>query len=707
LDKKQNTRRPPAYTIITNNKISFSELNYLKNKNIYPITLNNQEPPKEKIKSIIEAILENNKSKSVFEKLEFFVNNLSEWKSLHPHHVVALLNDKLNIQELNKFYFDSAYGAFCYTASEKEKEYSRNEFRKIKNEIKKILKFIPNTKCHIQFSNSQRIYRIQSNADYTFVNKYTAFNFIAINSDIHSDILNDNLDLSYDKAFNYYYLQDNAKAREVFLFLINRYYNQSLFIKALLCAFNKKMSCNTLISFANKNYHSIIEASQEEHSASSDVISETLDKFPKSILKNQKYIMQGLDVNNSFFLLQFKDIMNLSVKINDDINKMKNGTIFIDPLLIIDKMRNTISNIIIFLLNNRITLQFSSDYKQICKIAFQSIIKWQAANANKETKSISIGNIDLYLALNSFDKNDKITDFLKESLQTDQSLEMNQETFEYVKTIMKNCQDVFFSNNSKHLKETSKKIYHNIISVLSFIKHKKETLEIITDSLIKNFDSDIYIDLLEAINLFIIFQFNKFSETLDHEVLKRIIYKILQKDQRNDYLIRQHSQLLRNTSYMIQSNNTNAEYKFNKDKEISKFLNQIKSDEFQKQFSIADNFLLSIFLITTGDLQNEIKALLVNIFNESKKQISDDNTYIIFALNLYTLKIISDNDFTSIIDKLHENIENDLDSNRTSNAYITIKDQLLEIKKHPYEIEKFNLILEKVSKLVHKMHPLF
>lgn len=162
-------------------------------------------------------------------------------------------------------------------------------------------------------------------------------------------------------------------ARETFTHVANMCFSKSLFIKSLISSFNKKQLCLGEIPWDLAG--DFFETSMEEQLSRNDNISELIEKFPKSIVNRQKPLFQGLDSNNSFLLERFRGVANLSRDIDDEIDSINNGSMVFSNRLA--SMYNQLHCIVFFITKNKITTLYSSDYKNICKIAFEAIIKRQ------------------------------------------------------------------------------------------------------------------------------------------------------------------------------------------------------------------------------------------------------------------------------------------------------------------------------------------
>lgn len=141
---------PPAFTILTENSITLSEANYLREKGVYPI-LNDEsleyreEYPElsirsKKVATLLESIVRPDRKETLEVLLEIY-NDISDWELVHPVNLVRFIKDRFEIASVNKIYFDSSENAITYHVS--KYEFSRVIFRPIRKVLRKILSKTP------------------------------------------------------------------------------------------------------------------------------------------------------------------------------------------------------------------------------------------------------------------------------------------------------------------------------------------------------------------------------------------------------------------------------------------------------------------------------------------------------------------------------------------------------------------------------------
>lgn len=687
---------PPSFTILTENKITLSEANYLREKGVYPLLSDGDESTQEHpnlstksgtvaktIKTIIHP--ENIETLDILNEI---ATDISNWTLVHPTYFVQLIRDRLNIIETNKIYYDPVENAIIYNLYNEENTYSRYQYRKIRKALLRFLNFIPVTEIQITTS-SGAFYKLSNFSDFDFINEYTTFNLNLINKRIGSKStkLNSNLDDEYQTAFDNYYLKRLQIARESFMHIANQYFSKSLFIKSLASSFNKKQLCFGEIPW--EIHEQFLETSMEERLSRNDNISEMIDKFPKSIISRQKALFHGLDASNSFLLEQFKQVSNIYRDIDQEINKVKKGAIIIESRKL-ETMQNQAHLAVLFIIKNRISVLYSQDYANIAKMSFEACIKIQ------KSQTIEINEILSYLAIVAFKGNDLI-DFLSENLENNRVIEISEDTFDYIFEVLENC-----ISSMSSLQRESKENYisfkwSNALTILSYAKHDEVVSKKILEHLASAFDTYDWANLSESINRFLALQAKRYRNPFPEENLKLILNKQIEKINASANLPpNEHGRLFSNLINLIKKSEHHETDLFSDNKEIQKLIYTISMMNISDRLRAIDGFIFLIYSLASGKIQKDTINLLLGTFKELKKSEISENS-IIFGLNMHNLGLLKKAELKFILLKLKEITTSSLEKRSYTNLFAVIRDQLLQI---PTEDSKgFEETIENVSKI--------
>lgn len=673
---------PPAFTILTENEITLTESNYLREKGVYPLLqqVKNIETDTYSglsAKSIVVAKTIRNilipASSELLEILVEISKDISSWVITYPTAVVSLIKDRFNITEVNKIYFESEKNVIVYNLSDAERNFSRSKYRKIRKWLIEISKHIPidSIQLHTSFN---KYYRIKNKLDDNFINEYTTFDFAYISNRISkgSVKLNNDLDLSYQFAFDNYFLKRLEIARESYIHLANIYFSTSNFTKSLISSYNKKQLCFGELPF--ESIDSMLEVSMAEQLSKNDNISEVIDKFPKSILSRQKSLFHDLDANSSFFLIRFKAIANLSRAIDEEIYNIEKGAKVYSGKL--ESMYNQTYCLTLFVIRNKITVLYSPDFKNIAKIAFESIVKRRKTNSQNV---IEIDTFLFYLALISFEKKE-LDKFLLESLGEQGQMIFEKETLNYALKVLDNSLQAISSTHTRSISEYSIGIWTKVLSILSYVNITKLDSSAMTNRLIGAFDTNQWSELSGAINLFLAFQANKYGKSLPVDDLKLLLNKQLLKvsSSKQNFHTSRSQTLFLNLLHLIKNNSLESDNIFDEEKEIANFINSVSSMEFTEKLYAINSFVFTIFSLSKGKFKNTISNLLADTFEEAKVEEFNEEL-ISFGLNLFILGVLSDENLYFILERLDVKSKEHIEKKSTSTAYIQIKDQLSKI----------------------------
>ena len=471
--------------------------------------------------------------------------------------------------------------------------------------------------------------------------------------------------------------------------LAHRYFSKSFFIKALISSFNKKHLCFGTIPFEQ---HKILEIAMEESLSRNDNISDIIDKFPKSILRNQKSLFHGLDANNSFLLERFNNIANLSYKIDSEIQNIKNGSLVFSYHL--ESIYNQTYATVLFLIKNNITLLYSNDYKNISNITFSSIIKRKSLE-----EKIEIDEFLSYLAIIGFEKK-QLSDFLSTHLTDDKSLKACPNIIDYLLLVQKNCLNALSSSHTRSINDYCIKIYSNATIILSFIKHDNGVTKKIFAQFTEIFDTDKWSQLSKYVNFFLVNQSNKYGNIASLEDLEKLIDKQLDKigDIENIHIL-EDGRLFTNSMYFIQQKQNSEKYIFEGTKKLKRFISNVALADFKDKMSVIEKFVFAIYQLATGNFKKQIFDLLMGTFEEAKNK-NFNLEAVIFGLNLYNLDLFEDSknntNLTFILERLKLITTEDSKKRTSSSYYLTIKEQLSMISSG--KLENFKDVVEQISK---------
>ncbi len=688
---------PPAYTILTENKITLSESNYLIDKGIYPILSyskdikeTNYSSLSEKSKSvakIISRIIEPERE-DIPNILSEIAKDISSWKAVHPSNIVRLLRDRLNITEINKVYYFAEENTINYNIDKDDLKTNRKSFRTIRKDIVKILSFIPVSEIRLTIDHNL-YYKIVNRKSFNFRNEFTEFNFKEITDRASSSQIgsNNDIDKQFQVAYDNYYIKKLNIARDSFTHISNLYFSKSLFINSLISSYNKKQLCFGEIPW--DLHSSFLEISQSERLSQNDNISDMIEKFPKSIVMRQKSLFQGLDSNNSLLLENFRDIANLSREIDEEIENINNGSLVISNKL--NAMYNRAFYYITFIIANRITVLYSSDYKVISKIAFESMIKRQSLE-----EKIEVDELLSYMAIVSFKDRDLVK-FLTKYLAENKPLNANETTLSYLLTILENSLKEISSPSSRDMQDYSLRVWTTAFVLISYIRLSENDAANVIQHAIKSYDTRRWFDLSETINRFLVLQVNRYKSSFSTDDLTLLFNKQMEKLTSNKKIpFQEKGQLFNSLLYLI-NENSNVNDIFSNNEEIKTFIDNISKMNLKERMQAIDSFVFTIHSLAVGDFKEEITSLLRLTFEETKSKEFNESMAI-FCLNLHITKVIDDSELYTILDKLSELADNHIKNRSASSAYTIIQEQINDINKEG-KLANYERLLENVAKI--------
>lgn len=696
---------PPAFTILTESKITLSESNYLREKGVYPLLCEESlkdkneyeeiSPKSNKVARTLKQIIHPEPTE-VVDIIAEIASDISSWDVVYPSIFVQLFKNRFNITEINKIYYDSSENVIVYNLGDSEKNYTRRKFRTVRKQLIKILKYIPVAEIRLFVSNN-KFYRIMNLFKIDFVDEYTSFDFNYISERVSAIDINsiESQDRKFQNAYDNYYLKRLNISREMFTHVANKYFSKSLFIKSLISSFNKKQLCLGQIPWDISR--DFFETAMEEQLFRNDNISEMIEKFPKSIVSRQKPLFQGLDSNNTFLLERFKNIANLSREIDDEIDSIKNGSLVFSKKMA--SMYNQAFCIIVFVTKNRIATLYSSDYINICKIAFEAIIKRQCIEDKVEL------NILLsYSAIISYSEKDLVK-FLSDKLNEEKPLVMSESTVEYIFKVLDNSVETISSEGSRNITDYCIKAWSNALILLSYVKLSDSAIKEIIKRLTDSFDTNSWFLLSEAVNRFLVLQVNRYGRSFSLEDLKLLFDKQILKMNANENIpFQERGRLFSNLLYLIKNNENEDSDIFKDNRQLDRFVANIASMNLDERVRAISGFVFVIHSLAVGELKLKVSQLLKQTFEDSKN-VEFTEELIVFGLDLYNVGVITSDELKFVLSKLKLKVDMHIKKGSTTTSYPVIKEQLGRIDKK--ELEGFEKVVEEVTKLAAEIESSF
>ncbi|CAD7556223.1 SIR2 family protein [Aeromonas hydrophila] len=693
--RNRTTDAPPAFTLLTESSLSLSEDNYLKEKGIYPLlndntsnTLSYYDLSRKSsgVARVLEEIANPSTTVAICDILSEASSYTSDWNNIYPTNLIRLLRDKLDSTELNKIYYDASNDSIEYKVDD-DVHYSRSDIREIRKSIIKILKTVSvsEVRLHIDRRN-RKFYRIRNPHEINFIDEYTTFDFMKISQRSSSINFNLSLDETYDLAFDYYFLKKLELSRDTFSHLANLFFSKSYFVKSLLASYNKKHLCFGEIPL--ESVMSFYDISMGEQLSKNDNISEMIDRFPKQALYQQKALLNGLDANNSFILERFKTISHKSRELDDEIHQINNGSMIFSNKYI--ALYNYSYCTVLFVIKNKLSILYSSDFKYIARTTFEFISKRMVLdNRTFVDKFLS------YAAIISFNRNE-LSDFLSSLLKDKQSLDADNDTTDYLLTILKNCIHAIKISDNSSIIDYSIRVWHNTLALLSFISHENDMMSKITSILSEIFETTRWTELTDSTNKFLVFQINKYEFNFTPETLEAILNKQIDKLSNLDWHpLREDGLLFSNLLYILNEKNQVNEI-ISKNKKLYAFINNIMTYDIFSRLAIIERFVFSIYTLSSGQLHENVANLLKTTYIELKGMTIDEKT-ITYGLNLILAKVHDYDELDYIMEQLKTLAQININKGSFSTHYSFIKKQLSSIEME--HLNKYRDIVEMVNKL--------
>jgi SIR2-like domain len=648
--KNRTNDAPPSFSILTGSKINLSELNYLRGKGVYPLIVQSVDKSIEvkypklsarsiKAAQIIEHIILPQDAEK-FDVIDEIAKDISEWNIVHPVMIVRLLRNRLNITEINKIYYDSGLGVIVYHLSADEKNYTRNQYRRFRKSWKRIQAHLPVKEIRLAI-DPYKHFKLKNVNKFDVGCEYSTFNIKTIINRVLSPkiFLENDLDGCYEYAFDNYFLKNHEIARSSFLHVANQLFLKSRFVKSLIASFNKKHLCFESLPISTSA--EFFEVVMGEQLSINDNISELIEKFPKSLIKRQSSLFQDLDVSNTFILKHLCDISKLSREIDGEIELITNGGYAFTKRL--DSMYNKLRCLVLFVLNNKIAILYSSDFQSIGQLSFQSIVKRLSIEP-----SIKIDRLLAFSAIISFEETELVK-FLANCLDNDKCLEINGDTVNYLLEVMDNSINSVVSHYSIDITKHSIGIWSKVLTLLSYRKNEREISDWIADRLIYALDTPNWFDLSKAISRFLVLQSKRYQADISFKKLTDIFDKQISKLSQLNFIPYQEDGILfENLLYLLKNNHETNVYTIEENRSIDIFILKISQIELQERLRAINLFVFVIHFFAGESLKHKTTDLLKTTYQELKDKCDRDIIYkqeaILDDFDLHTIESKDDSE---------------------------------------------------------------
>ena len=352
-----------------------------------------------------------------------------------------------------------------------------------------------------------------------------------------------------------------------------------------------------------------------------------------------------------------------------------------------------------FITKNRISTLYSTDYKNIAKIGFESIIKRRSLD-----EEIELDETLSYLAIISFNEKDLVK-FLSDQLSDDKSLTASSQTVEYIYTVLDNSLSSILSSSSRYLIDYCTKIWSNALILLSYMKHNKSATNEILNRLVSSFDTNRWFDLSEAVNRFLVFQVNRYGSVFSVNDLKSLFDKQVEKINSSERIpFQARGRVFSNLLYLIRDNHSGNYDIFKNNRQLERFITKISSMELGERVQAINGFVFVIYSLAIGDLKTTIYDLFKQTFEESMNEEFGEIS-IIFGLDLYNIGVLDDQELSYVLSQLKVRVDKRMEEGSSISNYLVLKEQLGKIDKN--KLQKYEDLVKDVAKLSAKMENIF
>ncbi|TBL82187.1 hypothetical protein EYY95_21755 [Hafnia alvei] len=699
---------PPAFTIFTDENISYAEKNHLTSKGVYPLLVKNQcsitENADDKL-SITGRSIYNLLNEIITPKIEnlmsedFAIELISEtssWEIFHPEMLVQLIRDKLNIIEINKIYLDSEHGIIIYNLDDGELLKTRSSYRKLRTAVRELLMKVPvhaisfKIKYDIKFS-------IKNKNTFTFEDEYTTFNYDLVSKNLASTQLATQIDLDeiFKTAYDSYYLKKPTSARELFSSLTSSYFSKSQFVKSVMSAFNKLQCYSGEIPFEEST--KIFETGISDYLSKNDNISELIEKFPNSLMRKQKSLYQGLDFNSTLYLNQFKKISKNCYNLDKDwlLNKKVNT----QEMASLYHRLYWISS---FTIKNKITTLYSSTYKDIALTGASTILRYVTKGTHLEFDTLLC-----FMILVSYTEKD-IFKLLEKYLGKENSVSINDDVYNYLINVLENSINYTKKNTYTSCSRHNLEMAAKTLSILSFcnLGHEKtKNIIALLWPLFSIHDLDWYL-VSAHIERYIIRQYKSYGTTFDMSQLSSMIEvlsdKLTNVNPVSDY---NTGSILDAILVIMKETNNSVDATLRDSKKIERFILTIPTYPIDEQIKKINSSLFTIYSLSTGRLKASVKRIMKSVYTKIKKELHCNLSYIIYSLNMISIKVINKNELDHVFSELKTCTEEAIKNRRVGVLFLSINQQMNFLDESD-KVKYASIIedLRKLSSSLNKLH---
>lgn len=697
---------PPAFTILTEDKITLSESNYLRGKGVYPILSNGASHHEglssrsSSVASLLEEIV-NPEEKGRVDIIGEIATDILHWAAVYPSTLVQLVRDRFNLSEVNKIYYDPASSAIVYVLDSEELTYDRGIYRRLRAFLKRIMKHVPIAELHLQWPN-RHVIRLKSGLSSSLEDEYSTFSFEEISLRASSGRVgfDGDPDKAFQFAFDNYFLKRLDVARDVFLHVANQYFTKSLFIKALISAFNKKFLCFGDIPWRLDDF---IQCTMDEQLSRNDNISSLLDRFPKGMLERQRSLYQGLDVNGTFMLERFREIARVGRVIDKEIDSVSRGSLVLSSN--VESMYGRLYAFVFFVLKNKIAVLHHGDYRDTCRVAFEAIVKRQALDGR-----VQLDGLLAYVALSAYaeDELSRFLSQLKEGLVTGEKssveFELKDSAFEFVVRASQNSLSAIVGLANEPAVEYATKVWRSAFCLLAEVKLGQEQIERIESQCVKAFDAKRWFDLSPAVNKFLVSQANRGISFNPHTLKSLLSRQMEMLSVSNGIPPQENGVLFSNVLSMISQPNTTGDFSGCYDDIFEGFLARVSTFDLIGRIRAAGAFVLVIYQFAGSTLREKISGILRDTFSEAKETGFNESS-IVYGLNLYSLGVIDSRELNGLLDSLRTIVSGYVERRQASSVFVTIDRQLSKFDKQ--DLAGYEDVVAEVEKLSARMRERF
>jgi hypothetical protein len=493
--------------------------------------------------------------------------------------------------------------------------------------------------------------------------KQTFLNFLNFIDDLFSEKTNDYLQFDYstrndtyntlddyfDNAHKYYNIYNFEKAFELMEKAIVKSTEEKNYVKLFIALFNRNILLKRLrydLKLKEK-YTNIKEFDLEQrYNNLSKRIQLLVDPIYQFI--RFTYLYQYLYTSSDYL---------------DKVKKAKNtvdsgGFVYSNNIY---QYSGKHLNIINFVLSNKI---FMEDYKEY-KYNIRNFVEI-ALLRQTQKNSISLSKVEIFSCIRYIDFND-LKIMLSECYKNDSSkfskFEIEQETMSWlIDIVLSNCVKQYLEIDS--MENPFEHYIEKILFMLSLSKHSEDGINkifiFVKDLIAKKRNT---LTIFQSLNQFLGMQYTLYNQDIGNtilvDVIKILIDKIIKKEINGyEFYAIAYNHLSNLYGYAIKGKSIIDDATM-----ISELLQQVEKYDISSQISLAQNFLLNLYHISSDDIKEMIRIYVLSIKYE---EVKENYERIIFCLNLAMF------DFRQLNEKLLDEISIFIEPFANSNAFNSV-----------------------------------